>query len=359
MGIPSASSGSITPPLKTLRSSGGEMLRARTDFRATAACMAFGGNRWIASIDSFECASIEIPVSTHVGTASTAPWLRCIPKVGTPMPVLVGCLRIQPASSNVLAIDCVNLIDSSSAKTLSVYSVPWKRIKAAISSSLWTRDLGILSRFSSAWASAALCKASARSDSALAACVMADTISSANESASLLAPLERVSAFDADDVASCAEVTARTDAMAATAAEVFASSAYFVNRATICWLLSRSLVSTLDAWYVNPNSPATPTVTNSPPNNSQNFPEGKTAAGRCHSPKKLQTGSQYSKNSPTTTIAVEQSSRIPQKSSDLSNALEVLSSADRSIERFERRKRMCFLLSGSPYSFRFLFPLLS
>jgi hypothetical protein len=43
---------------------------------------------------------------------------------------------------------------------------------------------------------------------------------------------------------------------------------------------------------------------------------------------------------------VESSSNNPQKSSDFSRALEILSSADRSIDRYERRKRICLLVTS-------------
>lgn len=52
---------------------------------------------------------------------------------------------------------------------------------------------------------------------------------------------------------------------------------------------------------------------------------------------------QYSSNSPMTTTAVASSRSRPQRSSDFSSALEALSSADKSIEHYERIKRLCLL----------------
>ena len=92
------------------------------------------------------------------------------------------------------------------------------------------------------------------------------------------------------------------------------------------------------------NSPATPTVTRIPPVMAQNFCHGNIAAGRHNSSQNSTTSCRYSTTSPTTTSAVEAKSQNASESSDLSKALAAAWSADRSIDKFERKKRLCFIL---------------
>jgi len=240
------------------------MLGPIADAKATAACTVFGrdvtGRDWRTDSDSIACACSEIPVSRHAGTLS-ALWPNTISTTGMPRLRDVGCFRCHPASSNTLATDFVNWMDSSSIKTFKVYSVPLKSFKAAISSSVRIRDRGVLSRYNSASALAARCSASARCDSASAACVFADVISRSNESASVLAPVARDTAFREAISDLLEKVKARDDAVAAEFADRWVS----INTA---WSKARILVSESLTKYSAIPSPATPKATSIHPSNA-------------------------------------------------------------------------------------------
>jgi len=111
-----------------------------------------------------------------------------------------------------------------------------------------------------------------------------------------------------------------------------------------CGCFSRSFVSTREALYVNPNSPATPTVTRIPPVSPQNFLQGNVAAGLRNPPIKSPTGSQYSITKPITTTKVAPSIDHPQQSSEDSSVRETLSSAEGSIRTLQKNKTTFLLI---------------
>lgn len=159
------------------------------------------GVEWSTVIGKVVCAFNDIPVSMQAGILTGAPLFSTVSTVGT-LSLSPGCFIIHPAESKTDATDLANWPDSLSKNASSSYSVPANGFKAATSSLMRIRDRGVFNLFSSASAFAALCKASARCDSAEAACVLAETMSFSKESASCVALLARFMAFPADVTAS-------------------------------------------------------------------------------------------------------------------------------------------------------------
>lgn len=133
------------------------------------------------------------------------------------------------------------------------------------------------------------------------------------------------------------------------------------RKLSIWWFVFRSPVSSRDDSIPTISSPATPVVTRTPPVMAQNFCHGNMAAGRLISSQNSTTSWRYSAIKPITTSAVKKNSQNPSPSKEFSDALAALSSADKSIDRYERRKRICLSLIVLALLFRLardiLFPM--
>jgi hypothetical protein len=285
---PSPGTGSTDTWPVTLCSSGGETRGANAAMRATAACISLGkfdiASDWRVWTESFERTLIWTPVATQTSTTSLS-WPKIFSAV-MPIRSPAGCFRIQPARPKTVSISFVNWIASSSWNTFSVYSIPLNGFRAAISSSVWTRDRGVFMALNLASAAASLCvesakrcSASDKRDTASAACCLALDISRSYESASFFAPLANSIAFsedltalpDASD-ASFAEASAlfestcaRLAACAAASAESLTCPNLLSVSPRICSSWARRAVSDRDERNSKIPSPATPATTNKSP----------------------------------------------------------------------------------------------
>jgi len=124
----------------------------------------------------------------------------------------------------------------------------------------------------------------------------------------------------------------------ACSASRLASAVSWFSNPTIWRFVFRRLVSSRDDLIPTTSSPATPIVTRTPPVMAQNFCHGNMAAGRLISSQNSTTSWRYSAIKPITTNAVKKNSQNPSASKQFSEALAALSSADKSIDRYERRK---------------------
>jgi hypothetical protein len=191
-------------------------------------------------------------------------------------------LRLFPNPSRCIQgdpISFVRLMDSWSAKVNNVYSVPVSGFRAWIRLSVLERDRGVLRRFTSTSAassrcvaSASLCSAPAKRETASAAPFFADTISASKESASVLAPLATLTVLETANDAAFADPLALADKLAAPCARSCALFASILACAAdapasrrrvmfMDWIFSSS-VFTLPSTQ---NSPATPIETISHP----------------------------------------------------------------------------------------------
>jgi len=133
-----------------------------------------------------------------------------------PLPVFGENVGFHLAAISTAQIFSAMATDSWSPKIPEMLNcVPGKGCNAETSKSTLTRDRGVLKRSNSAWATAAFVRASAKWDSACAACSFADLMSFSNESASCLASLETcfaslamLRAVDDSVCARCASVSA-------------------------------------------------------------------------------------------------------------------------------------------------------
>ncbi len=318
------------PTISGLRKSSwdGEIDDARPCFNAIPPRICTGnwmmGRAWRTPSFSEDCTSTKRPERKLAGTPKSLEIFTCISLPPTPSGFFV---RVHPESCNALSICLRRFTDSESENTpRNVYSVPLNACRDDISVEALVSDLGDLSRFSSAVASTACC--------------LADTISFSNESASRLAALARVKAFDAEDVALSDCSFARCAAIAASVAEAFASPASFKSsdtRSSLAFLIS---VSTLPAWTSMYNSPATPTETRpapSNPNTSRNalgFSGGCTIPRRksCKSSTYSQTTKTTSSATPTTTRNVQKCSQPWSEERDISRLSSSILRADSSIK---------------------------
>lgn len=187
----------------TLRGSSGEMCGPIADVSVSAALAAVGrrsaGSKLTASGDRLDCTDVSIPVEMQIGTDGPSP--------NRSRPNPDGFL-IHPASFKMPSSSLAKWIDSSSWETCSLYVVPVYSLSAETREGIWISERGARNLFSSASACAARCNASARWDSASAACVLAETMSRSNESASLTAASALATAPSAKNVAASALVLA-------------------------------------------------------------------------------------------------------------------------------------------------------
>jgi len=211
-----------------------------------------------------------MPERVVVGTAKSLEMLSWMSPTGDSG---VGLPRVHPASDRTLSICTSRSIDSWSWKQPRiVYPVPLNALRASWRAEGLFRDLGVLIRSSSASAWTVRCNASARCDSADAACVLAKAMSRSKELASVRAPFANVRALAANASALVDFSTALAEASLATvadlpaaSAESLAASARAIAFSRICSSWECNSVSALEARNSNIPSPATPPTTNRRP----------------------------------------------------------------------------------------------
>jgi hypothetical protein len=227
-------------------------------------------------------------------------------------------LNFHSAERSVASINPMSAVESESLDTHRSKGISGNRLILATirfcCSSLRLR--GVFNFANSRLASAARSRASARCDSASAACCLADRISPSKESASRLAPLARPKAFDAEAVALSDWSLARFAAPSASVAEVLASPASLERsdtRSSLSFLIS---VSTLPAWTSMYSSPATPLATNPAPSNPSTNSNILGFSGGCTIPRRKScSSSAYSQITKTTSSATPTTTRKVQKCS--------------------------------------------
>jgi hypothetical protein len=189
----------------------GETFKASTRFKTTAARICSGS--WSSrrpfkdSIPFGVSTATPIPIDTLSSTPkSLSPWiLNCA------MPIRRGgpLTLFHPADFNSSSMSETRVKHSSSAQVpTNAYSIPSNVLSGAAIVAERGSLLGVVSRSSLAVRMFALFVASAKCDSASAACFLADLISASNESASSRAPFASVKAFDDATSAFLASVSA-------------------------------------------------------------------------------------------------------------------------------------------------------
>ena len=363
----------------TLPLSCGEIRETSAALRANAACSvgdwSLNGRALRTAKDSSAQKYICIPVAIHIGTACS----RSLPNTNSEgIPNLYGDgLRNHPARFKASSTIFVNWIDSSSWKTLSLYSVPLKTLKSAINLGTSTSDRGDFSLCSSAVASAACFRASVKCDSAAAACSLADLMSASNESASLRACpamvraladavcafLASVSALPRDasaapalDNESLACLSAVDESETAVLAIWSASPSFAVKVSRMVWFACSSRPSRTNTSSVNPNSPRTPIVTRMPPAISINLGQRNTDIGHLSSSMNSDTGCQYSSIRPSETTNVDPKRHQVKTPMECSKLRTAASNAGISIRRYGGLAQpfLILILEGAPLLSRLL-----
>ena len=280
---PTAIRTAVAVPLSTPTArpvfSGGDMLPARVKFRTIAARTYSGRVPSSVLLISGIMDSMEtlVPGSRSIPAPSS---LFGSPQSTSPGKLWGDFTLFHPASPKTLSISLSNPTHSVSWQTLvNMYSVPAKGLRAAITCGECGNDLGVVRR--SNWAVSALARfiASARCDSASAACFFANAMSRSKESASCLAPVASSKALDAEAVALSDWPLARAAAHAATSADALAFPAALLVSASKILLNAWTLSSACDTTTVVIHSPATPTTINNQPRNAASF----TQSGACSS----------------------------------------------------------------------------
>ena len=296
--------------------SDGDIFDARDKLSATAA------RRYCGSSDNGFCsipccvtsAATLVPGSKSRPAPSSSSRL---PQSTIPGNTWGAFTRFHSASPKTLSMSLSKLMHSVSPQTpTNMYSVPLNTLREDINSGEAGNVLEVVIRFN--WAVRALARfiASARWDSASAACFLADAIPCSNESASFLASCASVKAFAAPDCAWSDCDLASFAASLAVCAESLASPASLESsetRSSLAFLIS---VSTLLAFTSMYSSPATPTATNPAPSSPNTSRNKLGLSGGCTSPRRKSCNSlTYSQTTKTTSSATPTTTRNVQKCS--------------------------------------------